>query len=65
MDLLIELNTLKNIINFYLNKNKTNMAKASSSGSIKVSFGRRKTGKACKSSGPKEKNVKKYNRQGR
>jgi hypothetical protein len=41
------------------------MAKSSSSNSIKVSFGRRKTGKACKSSGPKDKNVKKYNRQGR
>jgi hypothetical protein len=32
--------------------------------SIKVSFGKRKSGKAKKSKGPKEKNVSKYRGQG-
>ena len=42
------------------------MAKAkTSSGSKKISFGARKRGKYQKSSGPKDKPTKKYNRQGR
>ncbi len=41
------------------------MAKTKSTSSNKVSFGRRKGGKAQKRRGPKDKNVKKYNRQGR
>ena len=39
------------------------MAKANNSN--KVNFGRRKGGKAKKTSGPKDKPVKPYNRQGR
>jgi hypothetical protein len=39
------------------------MAKANNSN--KVSFGRRKGGKAKKTSGPKDKPVKPYNKQGR
>ncbi len=39
------------------------MAKANSNN--KVTFGKRKCGKAKKTSGPKDKPVKSYNRQGR
>ena len=41
------------------------MAKAKTTNSNKVSFGKRREGKAKKRKGPKDKNVKKYNRQGR
>ncbi|MEY2647041.1 MAG: hypothetical protein RL158_1017 [Bacteroidota bacterium] len=41
------------------------MAKAKTTSSNKVSFGKRREGKAQKRRGPKDKNVKKYNRQGR
>jgi hypothetical protein len=41
------------------------MAKGKSSTSVKISFGKRKCGKAQKRKGPKDKNVKPYNRQGR
>lgn len=42
------------------------MAKAKSSGEArKVSFGKRKEGKAKKSSGPKDKKVSKYRGQGK
>ena len=41
------------------------MAKAKSTNNNKVSFGKRKMGKAKKRRGPKDKPVKKYNRQGR
>jgi len=42
------------------------MAKAKAAGdSRKVSFGRRKGGKASKFKGPKDKPIKPYNRQGR
>lgn len=41
------------------------MAKEKKSLSSKVIFGVRKSGKAKKRKGPKEKSVKKYNRQGR
>jgi len=42
------------------------MAKAKSSGdSKKINFGSRKNGKYQKSRGPKDKPVKKYNRQGK
>ena len=41
------------------------MAKAKSTNSNKVSFGKRREGKAKKCRGPKDKPVKKYNRQGR
>lgn len=41
------------------------MAKAKTTSSNKVNFGRRKGGKAEKRRGPKDKPVKKYNRQGR
>lgn len=42
------------------------MAKAKSIGdSRKISFGKRKKGKAQKRRGPKDKQIKKYNRQGR
>jgi hypothetical protein len=41
------------------------MAKTKSTSSNKVSFGKRREGKAKKRKGPKDKNVKKYNRQGR
>ena len=41
------------------------MAKAKSADSKKISFGKRKGGKAKKFSGPKDKAVKAYNRQGR
>jgi hypothetical protein len=41
------------------------MAKAKTTNSQKVIFGKRKEGKAKKRKGPKEKPVKKYNRQGR
>ena len=40
------------------------MAK-SISGAIKITFGKRKSGKARKSSGPKDKKVSKYRGQGR
>lgn len=39
--------------------------KSSSGTSIKKTFGKRKLGKAKKRRGPKDKQVKKYNRQGR
>jgi hypothetical protein len=39
------------------------MAKSTNSG--KIQFGKRKCGKAKKTSGPKDKPVKSYNRQGR
>ena len=39
--------------------------KSSSGTSIKKSFGKRREGKARKRRGPKDKQVKKYNRQGR
>lgn len=41
------------------------MAKAKSASSQKVSFGKRKGGKAAKSHGPKDKSVSKYRGQGR
>jgi len=42
------------------------MAKSKSvGGSVKISFGKRKTGKAKKTSGPKAKPVKQYRGQGR
>jgi hypothetical protein len=41
------------------------MAKGKSLGATKVSFGRRKGGKARKSTSPKDKNVSKYRGQGR
>lgn len=42
------------------------MAKAKSTGSSKkITFGKRKSGKAKKFSGPKDKPTKAYNRQGR
>ena len=42
------------------------MAKSTKGGeSRKISFGKRKKGKAQKRRGPKDKAVKKYNRQGR
>lgn len=42
------------------------MAKSKGSGGIaKISFGKRRNGKAKKSSGPKDKNVSKYRGQGR
>lgn len=42
------------------------MAKSKGSGGIaKVSFGKRKNGKAKKSSGPKDKKVSTYRKQGR
>ena len=41
------------------------MAKAKTTSSTKVNFGKRKEGKAKKRRGPKDKTVKKYNRQGR
>lgn len=40
-------------------------AKKSASDAKKISFGRRKGGKASKSRGPKDKNVSKYQGQGR
>ena len=41
------------------------MAKAKSSSNNKVTFGKRKLGKYKKSSGPKDKPTKSYNRQGK
>ena len=41
------------------------MAKSFQSNKIKTTFGERREGKAKKRKGPKEKNVKQYNRQGR
>lgn len=41
------------------------MAKGKSSSSIKISFGKRKGGKAQKRRGPKDKHVSKYRAQGR
>lgn len=42
------------------------MAKSKGSGAIaKISFGKRRNGKAKKSSGPKDKSVSKYRGQGR
>ena len=41
------------------------MAKAKSTSSMKVNFGKRREGKAKKRKGPKDKPTKKYNRQGR
>ena len=41
------------------------MAKAKTTSSTKVTFGKRKMGKAKKRIGPKDKPIKKYNRQGR
>lgn len=41
------------------------MAKKSSGESIKVTFGKRKCGRAKKSSGPKDKSVSKYKGQGK
>ncbi len=41
------------------------MKKGKSSDSRKVTFGKRKGGKARKTRGPKDKKVKPYNRQGR
>jgi len=42
------------------------MAKSKASGeSRKITFGKRKTGKAKKSRGPKDKEISKYRRQGR
>lgn len=41
------------------------MAKKSSGESYKISFGKRKCGKAKKRKGPKDKPVSKYRRQGR
>lgn len=39
--------------------------KSSNGGNQKKSFGKRREGKAKKRKGPKDKNVKKYNKQGR
>ena len=41
------------------------MAKAKTTSSMKTSFGKRREGKAKKRKGPKDKPVKKYNRQGK
>jgi hypothetical protein len=41
------------------------MAKQSKTSSTKLTFGKRKVGKAKKRLGPKDKNVKRYNKQGR
>jgi hypothetical protein len=41
------------------------MAKAKAADSRKISFGKRKSGKATKTSGPKAKPVKKYRGQGK
>lgn len=41
------------------------MAKSKSASSHKITFGKRRCGKAQKRKGPKDKNVKPYNRQGR
>lgn len=41
------------------------MAKGKSSTSVKISFGKRKCGKAQKRRGPKDKQIKPYNKQGR
>lgn len=41
------------------------MAKATRNDAKKVNFGRRKGGKAAKSSGPKDKKISKYRGQGR
>jgi hypothetical protein len=41
------------------------MAKSKSSNNNKVSFGKRRCGKAQKRKGPKDKQTKPYNRQGR
>ncbi len=41
------------------------MAKSKGSSSVKVSFGKRKGGRAAKSAGPKQKSVSKYRGQGR
>ena len=41
------------------------MAKTKSNNATKISFGKRKCGKAKKTSGPKDKPTKPYNRQGR
>lgn len=41
------------------------MAKKSSGESVKLTFGKRKKGKAQKTKGPKEKNESKYRGQGR
>jgi hypothetical protein len=41
------------------------MAKSKSSSNNKISFGKRRCGKAQKRRGPKDKSVKPYNRQGR
>jgi hypothetical protein len=41
------------------------MAKAKTTNSQKVNFGKRREGKAKKRKGPKDKPIKKYNRQGR
>lgn len=41
------------------------MAKVKSADSRKISFGKRKKGKAAKSKGPKDKKVSKYRGQGR
>lgn len=41
------------------------MAKSKSSNNNKISFGKRKGGKAQKRRGPKDKPIKEYNRQGR
>lgn len=41
------------------------MAKTKASSSLKVTFGKRKSGKASKAQGPKAKPVKRYRGQGR
>jgi len=41
------------------------MAKGKSNTSVKISFGKRRCGKAQKRRGPKDKQIKPYNRQGR
>jgi len=41
------------------------MAKKSSGESVKVTFGKRRNGKAQKRKGPKDKSISKYRRQGR
>lgn len=41
------------------------MAKQTKSSSVKLTFGKRKVGKHKKRLGPKDKAVKKYNKQGR
>jgi hypothetical protein len=41
------------------------MAKAKGTDAKKISFGKRRTGKLSKTSGPKDKNVSKYRGQGR